>query len=153
MRIRLKWMSILSVIALVTLHACKEEEVTISSEPEPKSQVFIFLTSTDWIVYDFVVNGQSSWSIAPECNKDNGLRFRTEGTGENLTGDLKCDPLDTNTVFNWKLEEDSLVVISSLDSGNEPLWLEIDSISKSNLTFYEKAENGNEQLIYLKAAD
>jgi hypothetical protein len=84
----------------VALPSCQKEK-------EAKS-VKEMLTAVSWKVASYKVNDAEV--VLMDCQKDNYITFRTDGTYTDYVGDITCSISETNTNGTWSLSGDGKIL-------------------------------------------
>ena len=95
---------LIGIMATMVIAACtKEEDDNPSAPSETKTSQLIHT----WIMTNAELNPPiiPIWGAIPDCEKDNELTFKEDGTGVKDHGALKCNPLALQAEdFTWTWE-------------------------------------------------
>ena len=108
-----------AVAALISLvvFSCKKKE-----EDTPPPTTTDLLTTNIWMMSDVKLNPLfiSIWDSIPVCERDNLIKFETNGLGTDDNGATKCDPADAQTrTFKWSwlnAAQDQLRIVEGNDT-------------------------------------
>jgi hypothetical protein len=99
------------IVAIITL-SCKKE-TTNPPKDESKTKVEI-LTSTNWIISEYIKTGDDDsykniYESMYDCNRDNEIVFDSNGDYFELAGNSKCDPSDSDIIYQstWVVNNDT----------------------------------------------
>ncbi|KYP15517.1 MAG: hypothetical protein A1D16_21355 [Flavihumibacter sp. CACIAM 22H1] len=136
----------------MTLFSCKK------SNDEPKSKP-VLLSSGLWKISSIGVDLDKNNTVdlpypLENCEKDNTLEFKSDGTGISYEGATKCDPEDPDTEnFTWALKNNetilSIAIPGSFFSGETTL-ITLNSTTLEAYLDYTDPSTGTELRIVFK---
>ncbi|WP_290708436.1 lipocalin family protein [Flavihumibacter sp. CACIAM 22H1] len=137
---------------IMTLFSCKK------SNDEPKSKP-VLLSSGLWKISSIGVDLDKNNTVdlpypLENCEKDNTLEFKSDGTGISYEGATKCDPEDPDTEnFTWALKNNetilSIAIPGSFFSGETTL-ITLNSTTLEAYLDYTDPSTGTELRIVFK---
>jgi hypothetical protein len=113
----------------VALSGCQKEKVTI-----PAKEI---LTFGSWKVASYKINDAEI--VLMDCQKDNYLTFRTDGTYTDYVGDITCSISEKNINGTWSLSADEKILTMESLQGIQTASIEI-SASKMILTMTDDGD-------------
>ena len=113
----------------LSLSACQKKHVTNSAKE--------MLTSVSWQVTSYKINDAEI--VLMDCQKDNYITFRTDGTYTDYVGDIPCSLSEKNINGTWSLTDDGKILTMESLQGVQTASLEI-SGSKMILTMTDDGD-------------
>jgi hypothetical protein len=113
----------------LALSACRKDKETKSIKE--------MLTSGSWKIASYKINDAEI--VLMDCQKDNYVTFKTDGTYTDYVGDITCSIAETNINGTWSLSDDGKILTLESLQGVQTASLEI-SESKMILTMTDDGD-------------
>jgi len=100
----IKFSTLILLCGVLTLSSCSDDDDEPTPTPPPTATQKI--SGKDFVLTDFnsQINDEDFITFADldDCDKDDILRFNSDGTGKEDEGATKCDPSDSqSSSFSW----------------------------------------------------
>ncbi len=141
MKKQFAFLSILSFMLLTVQIACKKSSSN-STPPKTNTQL---LTQASWKFQSASISGSDITSSLPTCQKDNTMKFNTDGSGVLDEGATKCNSSDPQTTnYTWSFQSSETIIHASvvLFTGATTNDFTVNTLSETSLVVQFTYTNG-----------
>jgi hypothetical protein len=95
--------------------SCKNDDNTTT--PQPTQSRTQLISAKNWFATGYTKNGVDLWPKTSNCQKDDIIAFKADGTFIYDNGPTKCDPNDPQSyTTTWKFIDNDTKIVSDGDT-------------------------------------